>query len=122
MASSDPATGNQSFDQLRAQIDADPLRRARVEEYKAQMLGELRRELDLTQMQLAERLDVTQENVSQIERGTTDVRVSTLRRYVEALGGRLELRATFPDRSVTLAIGTKRETGGSRQRGGPATP
>lgn len=85
------------------------------------MLRELRRELDLTQVQLAERLEVTQENVSQIERGTTDVRVSTLRRYVEALGGRLELRATFPDRCVTLAIGTKRETGGSQQRGGPAS-
>ena len=36
------------------------------------MLGELRRKLDLTQAIVADRLDVTQENVSQIERGGVD--------------------------------------------------
>ena len=79
------------------------------------MLSELRRGLDLTQVQLADRLAVTQENVSQIERGDTDMRVSTLRRYVEALGGRLELRATFPDRSITLAVESVRKTDGRRK-------
>ena len=98
-------TGTKSFDELRRQVDADPARREHVEEYKAAMLSELRRELDLTQAALAERLDVTQENVSQLERGEVDVRVSTLTRYVEALGGRLEVRATFPDRTVELRVG-----------------
>jgi predicted transcriptional regulator len=65
---------------------------------------------------------VTQENVSQIERGAADIRVSTLRRYVEALGGRLELRATFPDRSVTLAVESARKTGGRRKPAGPESP
>jgi transcriptional regulator with XRE-family HTH domain len=69
------------------------------------MLGELRRKLDLTQAVVADRLDVTQENVSQIERGEADVRLSTLSRYVEALGGRLEIRAEFPGESVALKVG-----------------
>lgn len=93
------------FDQLRKQIDADPARRANVEKHKAAMLGQLRRRLDLTQAVVADRLDVTQENISQIERGEADVRLSTLSRYVEALGGRLEIRAAFPDESVSLSVG-----------------
>ncbi|HEY5344393.1 MAG TPA: helix-turn-helix domain-containing protein [Solirubrobacteraceae bacterium] len=93
------------FDELRKQIDANPARRAKVEEHKMAMLGELRRELDLTQAIVADRLDVTQENVSQIERGEADVRLSTLNRYVEALGGRLEVRAAFPTETVALSVG-----------------
>lgn len=69
------------------------------------MLGELRRELDLTQAIVADRLDVTQENVSQIERGEADVRLSTLSRYIQALGGHLEVRAAFPEETVTLTVG-----------------
>ena len=77
---------------------ADSQRRARVEGYKTQMLGELRRELDLTQVQLADRLDVTQENVSQIRArpDPTCACPALTHQYVEALGGRLELKATFP--------------------------
>src|ERR1700730_8965406 len=92
------------FDDLRKHIDADPTRRARVEEHKQEMLGELRRKLDLTQAVVADRLDVTQENISQIERGEADVRLSTLSRYVEALGGRLEIRAAFPEETVALSV------------------
>src|SRR3989442_15586483 len=92
------------FDELRRQIDADPARRARVEEHKAAMLGELRRKLDLTQVVVAERLDVTQENISQIERGEADVRLSTLSRYFEALGGRLEIPAAIPDDTFSLTV------------------
>jgi transcriptional regulator with XRE-family HTH domain len=116
MASRDSSRGSKRFDELRQQIDADPQRRARVEEHKAQMLSELRRELDLTQAALADRLNVTQENVSQLERGESDMRVSTLRRYVEALGGRLELRATFADRSVDLTV-DKISQAGKREAG-----
>lgn len=93
------------FDQLRKQVDTDPARRANVEKHKTAMLGELRRKLDLTQAIVADRLDVTQENISQIERGEADVRLSTLSRYVEALGGRLEVRAAFPEETVALTVG-----------------
>ncbi len=80
------------------------------------MLGDLRRELDLTQVIVADRLDVTQENVSQIERGEADVRLSTLSRYVEALGGRLEVRAVFPERTVALDVGEAATTRRRRAR------
>ena len=108
------------FDGLRKQIDADPARRARVEEHKTAMLSELRRKLDLTQVIVAERLDVTQENVSQIERGEADVRLSTLSRYVEALGGRLEIRAAFPEETVALSVPAASTKHRRRSRGLPA--
>jgi transcriptional regulator with XRE-family HTH domain len=112
----DRARHTRSFDELRRQIDAAPERRAKVESHKAAMLGELRRELDLTQATVAERLAVTQENVSQIERGATDLRLSTLSRYVEALGGRLEIRAAFPEQTITLDIA---RPGASRRHSKP---
>lgn len=108
------------FNQLRKQIDADPARRAKVEKHKAAMLGELRRQLDLTQAVVADRLDVTQENISQIERGEADVRLSTLSRYVQALGGRLEIRAAFPEETVSLSVGTGSTMRRRRTRGLPA--
>jgi transcriptional regulator with XRE-family HTH domain len=105
------------FAELRKPIESDPVRSARVEEHKAAMLGELRRKLDLTQAVVADRLDVTQENVSQIERGEADVRLSTLSRYIEALGGRLEVRATFPDETVALTLGQAATVRRQRDRG-----
>ena len=105
------------FDELRKQIDADPARRANVEVHKAAMLGELRRKLDLTQANLADRHEVTQENVSQIERGEADVRLSTLSRYIEALGGRLEVRAAFPEETVALSVGRSGAMRRQRTRG-----
>jgi DNA-binding XRE family transcriptional regulator len=105
MTTAKTAKSRKGFDELRKQIDADPARRANVEKHKTAMLSELRRKLDLTQAIVADRLDVTQENISQIERGEADVRLSTLNRYVEALGGRLEIRAAFPEETVALSVG-----------------
>lgn len=51
----------------------------------------------VTQVQLAERLSISQAAVSQLE-ARQDAKVSTLREYVEALGGELHLVAEFPDR------------------------
>lgn len=119
MTSRETPQRSRSFDGLRTHIDTDPGRRARVDEHKPAMLAELRRELDLTQAAIAERLDVTQENVSQIERGEADIRLSTLQRYVEALGGGLEVRAAFPERTVELQIGRQ---DARRRRPRPARP
>ena len=105
MSSTKPKRAPKRFDELRKPIQGDPARNARVEEHKRAMLGELRRKLDLTQAVVADRLDVTQENVSQIERGEADVRLSTLSRYIQALGGQLEIHATFPDETVALTLG-----------------
>lgn len=91
------------FAELAEAIDRDPARRARVEQHKAAMLAELRRELDITQVQLAERLEVTQRNVSHVEH-EPNPRLATLSAYITALGGHLELRAVFEDRTVPITL------------------
>lgn len=97
-----------NFKQLRDQVRSEPARAARVDEYKraindALALAELRRERDITQTDLAAVLGVSQVNVSRIEH-ERDLYVSTLRGYVEALGGILELRAVFPDREAAITL------------------
>jgi transcriptional regulator with XRE-family HTH domain len=64
-------------------------------------LGKLREQRGATQREVADALDVSQSNVSRIEH-EDDVYLSTLRGYVEALGGKLEIRAVFPDDQVVL--------------------
>ena len=102
-----------NFNQLADKVLSDPERRARVEEYGhaidvALALAELRQQAEKTQTELAEVLGVTQTNISRIERAN-DLYVSTLKKYVEALGGRLELRAVFPNGTAELGLGTEEE-------------
>jgi transcriptional regulator with XRE-family HTH domain len=59
-------------------------------------LHEVRERRGITQEQVAERLTTSRPNVSRIEH-EDDVRMSTMQRYVEALGGELEVVARFPD-------------------------
>ena len=98
------------FNDLARAIDDDPVRAARANEikrgiYDALALAELRGEKSVTQTDLAKVLGVTQTRVSRIER-EDDLYISTLRKYVEALGGRLELRAVFgDDQDVELELG-----------------
>ena len=67
----------------------------------AMPLDELRRARQMTQAKLAESLGVNQGEVSKIEH-RTDLYLSTLAEYVEALGGKLEIRAVFSDREVRI--------------------
>jgi len=72
--------------------------RAQIEEMT---LSELRRGLNLTQVDAARAAEMTQSELSRLEaRG--DHRISTLRRYVEALGGHLEVAAVFGGRRIKL--------------------
>jgi transcriptional regulator with XRE-family HTH domain len=74
----------------------------RVQETQAAMpLDELRKARRMTQARLAETLGVKQGEVSKIERGTY-VYLSTLAGHIEALGGKLEIRAVFPDREMRI--------------------
>ena len=75
-------------------------------------LRDLRKAHALTQEQLARTLDVRQVNVSQLEK-RSDFLLSTLRSYVEAMGGTLELVARFPGREPVLlkGVGDIGETG-----------
>jgi transcriptional regulator with XRE-family HTH domain len=75
---------------------------ARYLELRAEMaLEELRDALRMTQQQLAHTLNVDQSAISKLER-RTDMYVSTLERFIEAMGGRLEIRAIFPAGSVRI--------------------
>jgi predicted XRE-type DNA-binding protein len=101
-------SGHRPFRTLAEQVVATPEGRERVETYRRLMdavitLHRLREERGLTQVQVAEVLDVTQGNVSRLER-SGDLYVSTLSRYVAALGGHLELTAVFPDQVVPLDL------------------
>ena len=78
--------------------------RARMEaEVRAYRLREVREEQGLTQVELAERMQVTQPTVSQLEGGQLDrAGLSTIKAYVEALGGTFEVVAEFGDRRRVL--------------------
>lgn len=86
------------FSELRGRMS--PERRARNEAKAlallvAMDLNELRNARQVTQEELAARLEVAQSNVSRLER-RSDMLVGTLREVVEALGGELHLVAVFP--------------------------
>jgi len=96
-----------NFQELMAPIKADPERRANLERHRAETLAynlaELRRIRDVTRTELADALSVRQSSVSGIEHGD-DPHLSTLRGYVEALGGRIEVMAVFGDERFPIAI------------------
>lgn len=73
-------------------------------------LNELRKARKLTQEDLARRLGTRQANVSKLER-RTDVRVSTLRDVVEAMGGELRITAHFPDADYLIEPGLEARAG-----------
>ncbi len=64
-------------------------------------LQELRKLLNLTQEQVAEAMKLNQGVVSKMEH-QSDIYVSTLRKFVTAMGGQLKLVASFPDREVVI--------------------
>jgi len=76
-----------------------PKRRARIERRAQELasLKDLRQAAEKTQTDLAQTLGVGQDTISRLEQ-RCDMLLSTLRRYVEAMGGKLELIAQFPNR------------------------
>lgn len=94
------------LDDIRRRRPLDPEARARVDATKRAMrlqvaLAELREARGMSQAGVADKLGTSRPNVSRIE-SEVDVRLSTLERYVEALGGRLEIHAVFDDEAVKL--------------------
>ena len=93
-----------SFKTLRGRMT--PGARARAKERTSSMmkdmaLHELRNAREQTQGALAEQLNLEQPAVSKLER-RADMYVSTLRKYIEAMGGRLEIIAHFPEGNVRI--------------------
>ena len=86
--------------------DFTPERRARVEARKAEFraampLNELRQARAMTQKAVGDVLNVNQPAVAKLER-RADMYVSNLRAYIEAMGGRLNIVAEFPQGSVVI--------------------
>lgn len=79
---------------------------------RVRLLQELREERQISQVDLAARLGIRQPTVSKIER-REDVALSTLRRYIEALGGRLRVTAQFADGRFEIDLDDK-VSGGHR--------
>jgi transcriptional regulator with XRE-family HTH domain len=93
------------FRELIQAMPADRQRKIakRVRESLASMpLDEIRRARQMTQAKLAETFGVNQGEISKIEH-RTDIYISTLAGYLEALGGKLEIRAVFPDREMRIS-------------------
>ncbi|NQY35083.1 MAG: XRE family transcriptional regulator [Alteromonadaceae bacterium] len=88
-----------TLDDIMAELPKE--RRDFIEQRGAEILNEyltlqeLRKAKKLTQKKLAESLNVNQENISRLEK-RSDMMLSTLRGYVEAMGGKLELTVRFP--------------------------
>jgi len=119
-----------SLDRVIAGLPAK--RRAKIERRASELatLKDLRHAVERTQQELAASLGVGQDTVSRIER-RSDILLSTLRRYVEAMGGQLELVARFPNRppliieqiAATPSNPTKqRSTVGKRPRSAARRP
>jgi transcriptional regulator with XRE-family HTH domain len=97
---------NQNAKSWRAIRGQRPLNEGRVAGYRRLMeaelrLAEVRRRRGVSQATIADALDVSQPNISRVEQ-EDDVYLSTLARYVAALGGHLEVLAVFPEETVTL--------------------
>ena len=109
--------GAASYRRWRDGVTATPEGRAIYEEEAAKMdlwlqLVEARQAAGLTQVQLAQRLGVSQAQVARMEKRGYDVyNLNTLRRYVEALGDGFALevavRRTAPERAVDHAVASR---------------
>jgi transcriptional regulator with XRE-family HTH domain len=93
-----------NYKELQAKMDlaslADNKQRVR-EELQRMALEELRRAKQLTQAEMAEMLDVPQSSISRIEQ-RADMYLSTLRNYIHAMGGVLQIQAVFPGGAVVI--------------------
>lgn len=96
--------GHKKWSEIRQKASPETLRAARekTDAMRAAIeLDALRRERGITQDELAARLQKPQGNVSRTLR-RRDMLVSSLQQVIEAMGGKLELVAHFPDRDVRL--------------------
>lgn len=80
---------------------------ARTQPQRVRLLQELREQQQISQVELAARLGIRQPTISKIER-REDVNLSTLRRYIEALGGELHVTARFPGGAVEIGAAPER--------------
>jgi transcriptional regulator with XRE-family HTH domain len=119
-----------NFKALQAKISPESRARSEVKAQRmiqGMALDELRAARALTQEHLSTLLGIKQSAVSKLER-RADMYVSTLRHFIEAMGGELEIRAVFPDGAVRItqfqsrAAGQSERSARARKPGGESAP
>ena len=96
------------LDDLIASLPKDRQARVQARVMELTTLKDLRLAAQQTQVQMAAALGVRQDTISRLEK-RSDMLLSTMRQYVESMGGQLELVAKFPDRPPVVInhIGVK---------------
>ena len=98
-------TGRTPFQSLRDQMKPEQRANtvAKVASLREELtLSELRQAREFTQAGLSEALHIDQSAISKLEK-RTDMYVGSLRRYIEAMGGELDIVARFPDGDVKIS-------------------
>lgn len=85
------------LDDVMAALPQDRQQRIEARAMELATLKDLRQAAQQTQEQLAATLGVRQDTISRLEK-RSDMLLSTLRHYIESMGGKLELVAQFPNR------------------------
>lgn len=89
------------LDEVMAALPASRQQRVKARAMELATLKDLRLAAQQTQEALAANLGVRQDTISRLEK-RSDMLLSTLRQYVEGMGGRLELVAQFPNRPPVI--------------------
>jgi DNA-binding XRE family transcriptional regulator len=114
-----PVTLEQILNEMPEERRANILRR--TQEIREELdLREVRKLRKLTQTRLSRKLKIGQEGVSRIEK-RSDLYISTLRSYVEAVGGKLKLVVELPDRAPILLTGLGGDVAEKKAREKPRT-
>ncbi|GGF91349.1 MULTISPECIES: XRE family transcriptional regulator [Cysteiniphilum] len=93
-----------TFNNLRNKMSDDAQKKAtdQAQKLMAEMpLNELRAAKQLSQETIARILNKKQANISRLEKNT-DMYISTIKHYIEAMGGTLEINAIFPEGKVKI--------------------
>ncbi|WP_439257858.1 helix-turn-helix domain-containing protein [Lonepinella sp. BR2271] len=97
-----------NFDDVLAELPLERQEKIKRESERMLMelrLAEIREELELSQQQLAKELNISQPSVVAMEKRGNDIRLSSVKRYVEAMGGQLSLSVALPTgKTVSFAL------------------
>ncbi len=97
-------SGRHSFNKLKDYMSAqsqEQIRKKLKQLRKEMVLAEVRKAMSLTQVDLAEMLHIKQAALARLE-NRTDMYISSLRKYIVALGGELDIVARFPEGDVHI--------------------
>ena len=96
------------LDDVMAALPKERQKQVQARAMELATLKDLRQAAQQTQEQMAVALGVRQDTISRLEK-RSDMLLSTMRHYVESMGGKLELVAKFPDRPPVVIDGIGRD-------------